>query len=216
RTLCGPKHPSTVGTMHLLAFHCTNAGRLQESLGLHEQALEGFRGLGVPDTDPSAIWCMLTYAQVCQQAGKLDRADQLLREALELCRKHENSQMRRNGTANTLGWLALNLSLQQRYDEAEPLAREAVAMNQDYEPRRFYWRSVLGAILVGQQKFEEAEPLLLKGYEGIKEREATLRGDERYRLIEARERLVRYYEITNQPEKAREWRQKVEEDKNKK
>jgi hypothetical protein len=55
------------------------------------------------------------------------------------------------------------------------------------------------------------EPLLLAGYEGMKEREAKIPAQAKVRLTEALERLVQLYEATDQKEKADEWRKKLEE-----
>ena len=38
----------------------------------------------------------------------------------------------------------------------------------------FYARSLLGRALLGQKKHAEAEPLLLQGYEGVKQRAARI------------------------------------------
>jgi hypothetical protein len=43
----------------------------------------------------------------------------------------------------------------------------------------------------------------------MKRGEATMTANWRYRLPEAGERVIRYYEETNQPERAREWREKI-------
>jgi hypothetical protein len=51
--------------------------------------------------------------------------------------------------------------------------------------------------------------LLLEGYEGMKQREAFLLAGEKLLLIEAGEWVVRFYEVTQQPEKARLWREKL-------
>jgi hypothetical protein len=131
-------------------------------------------------------------------------------EALEQNRKRPDSLDRRQAAANTLGWLALLLKKQS--DAAEPLAREAVAFFEKELPndqRRFYWVSLLGKVLCSQQKYAEAEPLLLEGYEGMKQREAILPANEKRRLAEACERVVRFYEMTIQPEKGREWRDRL-------
>jgi serine/threonine protein kinase/tetratricopeptide (TPR) repeat protein len=204
RTICGPTNSRTMATMYILALSYREVGRLDESIALYEQNLETVRSQNAPIAP-----YILGLAQACQLAGKLDRADKLLREALQELQTAEDSHRNRNGMANTLGWLALNLSLQRRYAEAEPLARQAVALNQLEVHRRFYWMSVLGQILLGQQKYAEAESLLLKGYEGMKQLETTIHANERRRLTEAGERVVRFYELTNQPEKAREWRDKI-------
>jgi serine/threonine protein kinase/tetratricopeptide (TPR) repeat protein len=204
RTICGPTNNSTLETMGELALSYRDVGRLDESIALYERLLESLRLQNI-----RADGYKRPLAQAYQFAGKLEKADKLLREALQDVQAQEDSRRRRNSMANTLGWLALNLSLQHRYAEAEPFVRQAMALNQLEESRGFYWTSVLGEILVGQQKYVEAEPHLLKGYEGMKQREATLHASERRRLTEAGERVIRFYEVTNQPEKAREWREKV-------
>ena len=63
--------------------------------------------------------------------------------------------------------------------------------------------SILGGIFLAQKRYAEAEPLLLQGYAGMKQGEWAIIAPWRYRLTEAGECVVRYYEETNQPEKAR-------------
>jgi serine/threonine protein kinase/tetratricopeptide (TPR) repeat protein len=215
RTILGPTHPKTLYAMHHLAMNYADVGRLEESLALHASLLELLRATIGPNNE-LPTWPMRTFAQACQLAGKLDRAEELLSEALTIDRKSNDSVGGRSGTANTLGWLALNLSLQQRYEAAEPLAREAVAIKQPQIQRHFYWMSLLGAILLGRHKYAEAEPLLLQGYDGMKQSEATIPAGEKRRLAEAGERVVRFYELTNQPEKARQWRERHLEDESQK
>jgi hypothetical protein len=67
----------------------------------------------------------------------------------------------------------------------------------------------LGGALLGQQKYAEAEPLLLQGYEGMKQREATIPTQGKQRLPEAAERLVALYEATGRADEARAWRAKL-------
>lgn len=49
---------------------------------------------------------------------------------------------------------------------------------------RFDSQNLLGASLLGQAKYAEAEPLLRAGYEGIKDREATLSASKKIHLVE--------------------------------
>jgi hypothetical protein len=154
----------------------------------------------------------MSFAQACQRAGEFDRADQLLRDALEQIRKHKDSLVMRNGIANALGWRALNFLFRERHGDAERLAREAIAIDQIEKFRHFYWTSVLGAALLGQKKYADAEPLLLQGYEGMKQWEkGTPAGERRRLLTDAGEWVVRLYEVTEQPEKARAWREQFQE-----
>jgi hypothetical protein len=50
---------------------------------------------------------------------------------------------------------------------------------------------MLGGSLAGQEKFADAEPLLLlQGYQGLKEREAALPPQDKIRVKKAMDRLV--------------------------
>ena len=148
-----------------------------------------------------------------QQAGKYDKAERLLHEAQEENRKTDDTFRRRQAQANAAGWLARNFHLQKRYTEAEPLAREAVAYFETYQPntpRYFYWMSQLGVVLAGRAKYAEAEPLLLQSYEGMNQRAFKLAMFDFRHMAEAGERIIWFYETTHQPEKARMWRKKLE------
>jgi hypothetical protein len=92
-----------------------------------------------------------------------------------------------------------------------PLLRDCLALRQKHFPDS--WLALdtqlqCGGALLGQQMFAEAEPLLVQGYEGMKQREAKIPADDMVRLSEARERLVQLYQATVQDEKAAEWRKK--------
>ncbi|MBC7820910.1 MAG: hypothetical protein IAG10_28840, partial [Planctomycetaceae bacterium] len=66
-----------------------------------------------------------------------------------------------------------------------------------------------GGCLLGQKKFTDAEPLLLAGYEGMKEHEADIPAQAKIRLTEAIQRLVDLFDATEQKDKAAEWRDKL-------
>ena len=68
---------------------------------------------------------------------------------------------------------------------------------------------MLGASLVGQRKYAEAEPFLLQGYEGMKIREARIPAQSRSRLVEAGKRIVTLYNAWGKPDKAAEWMKKL-------
>jgi tetratricopeptide (TPR) repeat protein len=214
RRICGPTHPETHPTMHQLAlnyFLMDRTDRLEESMDLHQKILDAEKAAGGPGYEPN-LWPMITFAVACQRAGKLDRADQLLREALEHIQKRADAIVHQSTRSNILGWLSRNLVLQEKYEEAEPLIRQSVAWFKLRQPdaiRGFYWMTIHGAVLVGQKRYTEAEPLLLQGYLGMKQHEAIAVDQEWRQLAEVGERIVRFYEVTNQPEKAREWREKL-------
>jgi serine/threonine protein kinase len=97
--------------------------------------------------------------------------------------------------------------------EAEPVLRECLAIREKQMPgdfRTFNARSLLGEALRGQQKYAEAEPLLLQGYEGLKQREPGLPRASFVHPTEVVEWLVQLYEGWGKPEQAAKWRKKLE------
>jgi tetratricopeptide (TPR) repeat protein len=110
-----------------------------------------------------------------------------------------------------LAWTRLR---QQKYEAAEKDLRTVVPLsNTSNAFIRFNWASILGASLAGQQRFAEAEPYLLEGYEGIKrapEPGPDSFGLARFTLEDAGQWIVRLYEAWGKPEKAEEWRTKLQ------
>ena len=70
--------------------------------------------------------------------------------------------------------------------------------------------SLLGAAILGQGRYSEAEPLIVPGYEGMKGRQAKIAGRDRARLRQAAERVVRLYENWGKAERAAMWKAKLE------
>jgi eukaryotic-like serine/threonine-protein kinase len=101
-----------------------------------------------------------------------------------------------------------------KFAEADPLARECLAIRERQNPDdwlTFNARSLLGGSLLGQKKHAEAEPLLLAAYEGMKQREARIPTNGRPRLKETLQRLVQLYDATGRPDQTAEWKQKLSE-----
>ncbi len=116
--------------------------------------------------------------------------------------------------AGALAELTLHLLTQQKFSEAEAPACESLAIREKTAPddwRTFNSRSMVGASLLGQKKYPEAEPLLLSGCEGMKQREKSIPAVGKMRLREALQRLGELYEARGEKEKAAEWKKKVAE-----
>jgi hypothetical protein len=102
---------------------------------------------------------------------------------------------------------------QKKPAEAELKLRECLTMRQQVQPddwTTFDTKSFLGEALLDQKKFANAEPFLLSGYEGIKQRENTIPHQNRSRLTKAIERLIRLYEAWGKEDQAMRWRQERE------
>jgi tetratricopeptide (TPR) repeat protein len=141
---------------------------------------------------------------------KLAEAETVARECLALRRKFPGDD--EPALAGTLAELTNILLAEEKFAEAEPLARECLAIREKKLPddwRTFNARAMLGRALLGQKKYEEAGPLMLTGYEGMKQREDRIPPAGKPRLREALQSLVQLYEGKNQPGKAVEWTKRL-------
>ena len=121
-------------------------------------------------------------------------------------------------TLVSLDYLAGMLEAKGDYAGAEPLYRRVLeARKANFEKKipdswqMFDAQSLLGGCLLGQKKVAEAEPLLLSGYEGMKQREDKIPVPGKPRLKEALQRLVQLYEATGRTDQAAAWKQKLAE-----
>src|SRR5262245_66536985 len=69
----------------------------------------------------------------------------------------------------------------------------------------FNTQSTLGGALLGQKKYDEARPLLRKGYKGMIEREDQIPAQGRDRIPEALDRLIELYTATNKPDPGKQY-----------
>jgi hypothetical protein len=69
---------------------------------------------------------------------------------------------------------------------------------------------MLGGALLGQKKYSDAEPLLLAGYEGLKNNEQVIAPQTKSSLMDALHRLVDLYEATGKRDDAARWRKELE------
>jgi hypothetical protein len=132
---------------------------------------------------PDTLASMNNLALLYQRQGRSNRSEALYIRLLELQERALGADHpRRFASMNDLAWLYLS---QARYARAEPLLRNAVTGYQKAATGnwdRYNSESLLGASLEGQNKFMEAEPLLLSGYEGMMERKATIPAASQFRL----------------------------------
>ena len=99
------------------------------------------------------------------------------------------------------------------WTDAEPVLRESLAIREAKEPNAWSaanTRSMLGRALLGQSNFSGAEPLLVAGYQGMKEREEKIPAPGKVRLTEALAALVELYTAWEKPEEAARWQKELE------
>jgi hypothetical protein len=206
KLVLGADHPDTLQSMGNLAVAYRGAGRLPEAMELLEEALERARPL------PGRLgWLPGTLAATYDVAGQFAKAEPLYRSFLEQARKQFGAGDLRISAAQAQ--LGLNLLQQKKYPEAEMKLRESLKVREQKQPdawTTFNTKSLLGGSLLGQKKYAEAEPLLLQGYEGMKQCQAQMPKAAKARLSEAVERLVELYDAWGRPEDAARWRKELE------
>jgi serine/threonine protein kinase/tetratricopeptide (TPR) repeat protein len=205
----GPGHPNTLQTMNSLATLYRDSGRYDEAERLFREAVARARkSLGL--SHPLTRELIEEQADSYGKQGKPHLAEPQLRELAAFVRGQAGPDS--PAYALQLSRLAENLLGQKKYPEAESAARDALAVLAKKAPDAwptFNTRSVLGGALLGRRRYADAEPYLVRGYTGMKEREAQIPRAARGSLTEALKRLVRLYDAWDKPDEAARWRKRA-------
>ncbi len=198
----GRGHRATIETMWTLGESCKNAGRFKEAIPLLEEAHQ----YGGRD------WFVLIEAYA--RAGENAKLAKFIQKELDAARKplrpdySDPYQIESvlGALARRLADVSVPLLQSKGFAEAETLLRESLTIRAKQEPdlwTTFHTKSLLGAALLGQKNYAEAEPLLLKGYEGMKQSEKTIPKGGETRIPEALDRLIEFYTATNKPDEVK-------------
>lgn len=205
-------HPYTLIILRNLACAYYNAGRKAEAIVVAEQMLPRARRV-LGEWHSITIAVVATLIVCLEDTKQFAKACEVWAEMLNIVRKrtaHDDLNL-----AFNLAQYGHALLRAGKPAEAENILRESLSI---FEKKgtddwmTFDAKSSLGASLLDQKKYIEAEPLLLNGYEGMKKREQKIPAG-RYgwdRVMQSLERLVQFYEATGNPEIATKWREEFE------
>jgi eukaryotic-like serine/threonine-protein kinase len=208
--LLGTEHLEVAESLQGLGEVLQRQGKLEAAEAALRQALAmqtkllGPEDLVVADTGQD-------LGNVLRDQGRYLDSEKTLQAAWEIERKLQGEEHLETTTA--LVMLLRTLLAEEKYAQAEPLARSCLAIREKQmpnDPRVFYVRTLVGACLLGQNRYQEAEPLLLSGYEGIQQRAGLIHWEGRYIVTDALARLVKFYEVTGKADLATEWKQRLE------
>lgn len=203
----GPDHTQT---MHAL----NNLGTLREAQGRYDEAEALFRRvIAAHETTLGPKHRETLMAQF--NLGYVFMSKNQPADAEPWFRKAYDGRMQTFGenhfdTQLAMNWLVMALEQQEKFQQAEPLLRRILVLREQQD--RNSWlvpnvQSRLGYALLAMQRYDEARPLILKGFEDLKARASQIspmwRG---IRLREAAGRAAKFYELTGSPDEATRWR----------
>ena len=208
RRALGPKHPQTLMSLTNLADAYAFQGEYGRAEALFGETVEiGRRSLG--QEDPLLLAILAEYATLYQRERKYAAAETHAAEVLAMRRHALGSD--NPDTMVSAADLALTYQSEGKFEQSEPLAREAFDFYNKKRPdnwHRFRAESLLGAILSGEKKYADAEPLLLTGFQGMLARKAQISVPDQYYVDRAREWILQLYQAWGKPQKAAEWKNK--------
>jgi len=210
RRVLGENHRSTALTMHNLASLYRLEGKYAEAEPLQTRSLEIWRGT-LGEEAPETVQGMNNLGALYQAEGRYAEAEALFNRVLEVRRRTLGAQNPNTIDAMTsLGEVQLS---QEKYTLAARSFREALSNWQKTGAdgwKQYYGEALLGASLAGQKQYADAEPLLVAGAQGLLERQASIPKESRRVAARAAERIVVVYQDWGKPEKAAEWREKLQ------
>jgi tetratricopeptide (TPR) repeat protein len=206
----GADHPDTLTVAEGLAGAYWAAARKPEAIEWFEKIYKS-RSTKLGLDHPATVNSLRVLAAAYLTSDKLSQAIELY----NLC--HNNFAKRFGPKSLELGTALAEtgsaLLHERAWVDAETYMRACEAIRMAAQPdiwSTFNAKSILGASLLGQKKYDEAEPLLIEGYRGMKDREQQIPPQGRVYLTAALERLVDLYTSWNKSELATQWRHTLE------
>jgi len=206
----GEQHSTSLQSMNNLASVYLSRGRLAEAEPLFAKTLSHSREVFGP-SHPRTATTAFNLALVFYEMKRFDEAEPLFRDALASCRANYGPD--HTETVRVMNRLTEMYRQTKRYADAEPLLREQLKFR---ETRKLDdWRTAnlkatLGASLLEQSKHDEAEPLLLQGYEGLTRHEQQIPKEFSNRLSETLQDLIRLYERLEKPADVAKWQEQLQ------
>jgi tetratricopeptide (TPR) repeat protein len=205
KTTLGNNHPDTLATLSSLALGYVATGRDDLALPCLQDAARDLQSAQFQHKDAGALAGKV--ARGYERLQHFDKAESLRRQWLAVCKERFGADSVLY--ANELMMLGSNLLQQDKWRDAEGVLRDCLAVREKKQPNAwspFATQSLLGAARLGQKQYADAEPLLLAGYQGLKQRAGQIPLASKGLVGETAQRLVALYEAWDRPEQAATWR----------
>jgi eukaryotic-like serine/threonine-protein kinase len=205
RKALGPLHQLTLSTLINLGVTYANLEKFDQAERSFLECLEGSRKMLGAD-NLVTLDALGHLSRLYERRGQDRLAEPCFIELLDINRRKFGPN--HSAVAAASARLAGNLLRQKKYMQAEPLLVDSLATFEQKAPTswlRFYSQSLMGDVRFHQQQFAEAEPLLVQGYEGMKQREASLQPRDKPRIDESIQRLIDLYIAWEKPVEVDKW-----------
>jgi serine/threonine protein kinase/tetratricopeptide (TPR) repeat protein len=208
RATLGPNDRRTLWSFDSLGRAHLAAGDVSNAVQVLKSGLKLWRAsFGSDDWDSLAAMQLLAGAY--NEDGRPADAEALYREALERARSVAPWH-----TAEALDGIGESLVHQGKHAEAEEFLNESLAIRKKEHPNEwaaFHTQTLLGAALLGQADYAQAESQLLEGFDGMSARAKQIPNFRPNVLKHAGGWLVELYSKWGKSEKAADWKQKLDQ-----
>ena len=206
RRVLGDKHPATLHTMVKLGEVLIFENKLDQAEPLLTEAVNGCRI--ALDHKSETIDSALAFLGAVYAINKdLKKLGPVLLESREICLFRWGPDHALTAAANEA--VGKFYFVQGDYARAEPYFRDFWnhgIKNNRQDWGRFAAEIELGLSVLGQSRFEEAEPLLRSGYDGMNALERNAPADKKDLMSQTIGRISQLYEKLGRKEKGAEWR----------
>jgi serine/threonine protein kinase len=201
----GLEHEDTLASMNNLGAVYFKSGAFKKGVPLFAESLELRREKLGPD-HPDTLSTMRNLGIAYCKTDQGEDAAKILIEWVE----HQRTLLPNDDPkfGNILALIGTDLLSCKQYAAAEPMLRECLTLREAATPDQwntFNTYSLLGACLLGQGKFAEAELFLVRGYEEMKARQNTIPPTASMRIPESLDRLIELYRATDRADEMKKY-----------
>ena len=207
RRVLGPDAINTHLAGRDLALIYVSLGRAEEAEKLLAQAITCFESQ-FDKNNPIVLLTREYQADALTILGRLDEALAIYLNGVKQMRTQANPDP--VSLASSLATLGASQMLCKKFEDAEASFRESAEVFTKYIPEAwpsFVQKANIGAALLGQKKYAEAEPILVEGIEALKARRQSVPTSLYIQLLET---IIELYEATDRTDEARRYRQELE------
>jgi eukaryotic-like serine/threonine-protein kinase len=208
KEVLGPENVDTITSLTDLAFCHRLKGQLDVALPLFQEAAFVVEELGFKPKCSS--WVIGELIACSEQLQTVEQSSIWQRKLLPLVREQSGADSLEY--ANLLASLGSNLLQLKKWSDADDALSKSLSISEKKEPEAwttFNAQSMRGEALLRLGKVTEATPLILKGYEGMKERKRMIPTPEKIRLFQGIERMVALHEAIGNKDSAAKWQREV-------